>query len=102
MTDSSPFAVRAVIEANECEAQVIGTPDERRRILRKYKRLRAEVQQIFTDAESWNEFARKPDEEPIDPDPFGELKRLLSAIDELLANDKGIGPIAAMNFTRSH
>ncbi len=77
---------------------------ERARIIRRFKRLRAEIRQQFIDAESWNDHseARKNGAAPVDPDPFGEMKRLVAALDELLANDPGEGPIAKLNFTRSH
>ena len=75
---------------------------ERASLISRARTLRAGIQQIFTDAESWNDNARRPDEEPVDPDPFGEMRRLLAAIDEMLANDPGHGPIAPIKFTRSH
>lgn len=75
---------------------------ERRRLIARAVRLRAEIQQTFTDAASWNDNVRKPDEEPINPDPFGEMRRLLAAIDTMLENDPGHGPIAPIHFTRSH
>jgi hypothetical protein len=74
---------------------------ERRRIIGQFHRLRAEIDQIFVDCAYWNDNVRKPTEEPINPDPFGELRRLVTALDELLANDTGHGPIAPLNFTRS-
>jgi hypothetical protein len=56
----------------------------RKRILSEMKRIRKEIEQIFVDAESWNENAR-PDGEPrIDPDPTGQLEQLVKAIDRTL------------------
>jgi hypothetical protein len=75
---------------------------ERQRIIRRLKKLRHDIKLDLNTAASWNENVRKPDEESIDADPFGELGRLAAAIDELLANDPGHGPIAALNFKRSH
>lgn len=75
---------------------------ERRRILRRLKKLRREIEIDFNTAAYWNEHVRKSDEEPIDPDPFGEMRRLADAIDKLLANDKGEGPIAKLEWERSH
>jgi len=75
---------------------------ERARILNRSRRLRDELKQYFTDIASWNQNTRKPDEEPIDPDPFGEMGRLLGALEEHLANDPGYGPIAPLKFERSH
>jgi hypothetical protein len=74
---------------------------ERARIIGRARRLRAEIEQIFTDVASWNDNARHPDDALVDPDPFGELRRLATAIDDMLANDPGRGPIAPLNFTRS-
>lgn len=75
---------------------------KRDRILNRFRAVRQEVEQIFTDAAAWNEYVREPDEPEIDPDPFGDLRRLGAALDELLANDPGIGPIAPLRFERSH
>lgn len=77
---------------------------ERDKIINRAKKIRADILQSFTDAESWNENsdARKNGADPIDPDPYGELRRLLASIDEMLANDKGFGPIATLTFERSH
>jgi hypothetical protein len=66
------------------------------------RKLRDEVRQMFVDAASWNENARKPDEAPIDPDPYGDLKRLLDELNRALEHDKGHGPIERINFKRSH
>ena len=43
--------------------------------------LRQEIAQIFIDAAHWNECVRKPDEQPIDPDPDGELRRIAAGYD---------------------
>lgn len=71
-------------------------------ILRRFRRLRDEIKQMFVDADSWNDNARKLGDPLIDPDPFGEMRRLADAIDELLANDPGHGPIAPLDFQRSN
>ena len=76
--------------------------DDRKRILERFRRLRRDIELDMNTAASWNENARKPGDEPIDADPFGEMRRLMAAIDELLANDPGHGPIAPLNFTRAH
>lgn len=77
---------------------------DRERIINKAKKLRSEIRQIFTDCESWNEFAtaRKKGEPPIDPDPYGDLRRLLAALDEQIDNDPGHGPIAPLRWERAH
>ena len=74
---------------------------QRAGIIARARRLRVEIEQNFTDGASWNENARKPGEAPIDPDPHGEMRRLANALDEMLANDTGEGPIAPLNFTRT-
>jgi hypothetical protein len=46
--------------------------DERQEVfLTRARHLRQEIEQILVDAEHWNR--THPDEEPIDPDPEGEL-----------------------------
>lgn len=45
---------------------------ERARLLRQARRIKKDTEQIFIDAAHWNEHVRRPDEPPIDPDPFGE------------------------------
>lgn len=74
----------------------------RSQIIDGLRRLRRDVQLDINSIESWNENVRKPDEEPIDPDPFGDLRRLIACIDNVLENDPGHGPIAPLNFQRSH
>lgn len=75
---------------------------ERTRIIARFRRLKAEIEQGFIDCEVWNDTVRKPNEAPMNFDPFGEMRRMADAIDEMLANDPGHGPIAKLNFTRSH
>jgi hypothetical protein len=77
---------------------------ERERILNNARKLRAHIEQIFVDAASWNEHstARKNGADAINPDPFGEMRRLADAIDKMLAEDPGHGPLAPIEFTRSH
>lgn len=74
----------------------------RNEIIANMKRLRRNVQIDLNTAAYWNEHVRKADEEPIDPDPGGDMRRLLECIDTVLANDPGHGPIATLNFQRSH
>lgn len=74
---------------------------ERRRIINNARKLRANIEQIFIDCASWNDNARKPDDAPIDPDPFGEMRRMADQLDDFLANDPGHGPIAPLKFQRS-
>lgn len=67
---------------------------ERERLLNEARRIRDNVQGIFDDVAHWNAHVRQPDEEPIDPDPTGEMRMILDGIDRMLANDKGAGPLA--------
>lgn len=75
---------------------------ERSRIINSMKRLRRSVQIDLDTVAYWNAHVRKPDEEPIEPDPFGEMRRLLACLDRVIDNDPGHGPIAALGFERSH
>lgn len=70
----------------------------RAEILVNFRSLRREIEQMFIDCASWNENVRMPHEDPIDPDPDGRMRRLVQAIDELLANDPGVGQIAPLRF----
>lgn len=54
-------------------------------IINEVKRVRSECAQIITDAEHWN--STHPSEEPIDPDPDGELHRIIAGCDATLANE---------------
>jgi len=56
---------------------------ERSDNLREAFRMKEEINQIFYDAEHWN--SNHPDEEAINPDPDGALKRLEEGIDKMLA-----------------
>lgn len=47
-------------------------------LLARAQRIRAEINQIFLDAEHWNRL--HPHETPIDPDPDGGLRRTLAAL----------------------
>lgn len=51
-------------------------------LLANMRHFRAEVEQIFTDADYWNR--AHPNEIPIDADPGGELRRIIDGIDEAL------------------
>lgn len=49
-------------------------------LLKRRDQLICEIEQIFTDAEHWNLCVRASHEEPINPDPDGELRRMLSGL----------------------
>ncbi len=56
-------------------------------IINEAKRIRQECLQIIWDAEHWNTSVRKAHEEPIDPDPDGQLRRTIDGIDAMLAKE---------------
>ena len=67
----------------------------RAQMLDHARSLRAEIDQIFTDAAVWNDFsdARRVGYAPINPDPDGQLRRIADGIDRILANDAGRMPL---------
>lgn len=67
------------------------TPAERAHIMARGRRLRAEIEVIFTTCDHWNRL--HPDEEPVDPDPDGSLRRIAEALDRQFADDTGEGLI---------
>ena len=75
---------------------------ERERIIARVRRLRDDIQIDLNTVEHWNQHVRTPHEAPLDPDPGGDMRRLLAAIDEMLAKDPGHGPLAPIVFERSH
>lgn len=56
---------------------------DRAELFQRMRRHRAEVEQIFIDVEHWNRI--HPDEEPLDPDPDGTMRRIADAYDKALA-----------------
>lgn len=46
--------------------------------------IRAEIIQLFLDADHWNRSVRKPNEAEIDPDPNGEPKAILKELNKML------------------
>lgn len=75
---------RAVIERMDTRLRAAcGEKDaeERAKLVARVIDLRSECRQIFTDAEHWNEHVRKPEEEPVDPDPDGTLVLLIEKLD---------------------
>jgi hypothetical protein len=55
-------------------------------LLGNARRIRADIEQIFTDAAEWNRI--HPNEGPIDCDPDGDLRRLANELDELLLSEQ--------------
>lgn len=56
-------------------------------ILNDALRLRAEALQIIADCAHWNEYCRKPDERPIDPDPWGQLAQVIAVVENGLRKE---------------
>lgn len=52
----------------------------RKQIFAEMTRIRDEIQQIFNDADHWNNSVRKPDEAIINPDPDGFLRKNLDSM----------------------
>ncbi len=59
-------------------------------IIRRAMKLRVEIEQIFTDAASWNDNARQPGDEPIDADPDGKLRRIADGLDRMLEREASL------------
>jgi len=57
----------------------------RAEIVGEMRRLRDECQDIIASCEYWN--AAHPNEEPINPDPDGRLRRMIAAYDRVLDGD---------------
>lgn len=49
------------------------------------QKLANEIAQLFRDADHWN--AAHPDEQPIDPDPDGSLRRMYDGLCAFLRTD---------------
>ncbi len=60
----------------------------RQSLIGRVKKLKAEIEQIFIDAAHWNENVRSADESPIDPDPDGQLKKILDGINRTLEKEE--------------
>lgn len=64
-------------------------PKRREQIVADVRRFHAEITQYFADVASWNDNsrARKEGAEPIDPDPDGEVGRILAGLTAFLAEE---------------
>jgi hypothetical protein len=56
---------------------------EREVIVNRAKKLRAEIEQTFLDADHWNR--THADQPPIEADPDGQLRQIASGLDSFLA-----------------
>lgn len=54
-------------------------------LIRRAREQREEIRLFFNTADHWNR--THPDEEPIDPDPDGQLARIAAGIDVMLAKE---------------
>jgi len=59
----------------------------RNAIISEARRIRAEIEQIFTDCAHWNDSVRKPEEPEIDTDPDGTMMRVGLSIDSMLVSE---------------
>lgn len=78
---------RERIEAMSTEMrQAWGFADAKKRasIVERTVRMRADIRQIFTDVEHWNDHVRTANQPRIDPDPDGLLALILQKYDEQL------------------
>lgn len=64
---------------------------QRRQLIERARRILKDIEQIFLDADYWNNHVRTPFEEPIDPDPGGELARYAAGLERMLAAEAGSG-----------
>jgi hypothetical protein len=62
----------------------------REQIIERAKTIRAEAQQIITDCEHWNAQVRKPHESVINPDPDGQLAKIIAGIDRGLSREDSL------------
>lgn len=65
-------------------------------LVEELRTLREEIRLTFGTAAHWNR--THPDEEPIDPDPDGELADMAAQIDDILATDPGYGPLRTIQL----
>lgn len=59
--------------------------NSRAAIVARARKLRGEIAQTFADAEHWNRVNVPWKGPAIDPDPDGQLKRIVDGIDRMLA-----------------
>lgn len=62
-------------------------PQTRAQLVARMRKLRQDIDDIFSDAEHWNRI--HPNEEPIDPDPDGLMGKIAAALDTALADEDG-------------
>lgn len=62
--------------------------DQRADLIARARALRSEIKQIFADAEHWNRMHTR--QVPIDPDPDGELRRILNGLERTLSGEPTI------------
>lgn len=57
----------------------------RAEMIARVRKLRGEIADHFGTIAHWNDRVRAADEEPIDPDPDGQLQRIADGLDRTLA-----------------
>lgn len=73
------------------------TPTPARRITRsgliaRAKHMKREIELDLNTVAHWNEHVRKPDEEPIDPDPDGTYAMCLAYVNGILNGEVYLAP----------
>jgi len=56
-------------------------------IITEARRQKDEIVLYFNDVRHWNNSVRKPHEQPIEPDPDGEIAKIQRALDSFLENN---------------
>ena len=67
---------------------------ERQRLINEASRILGNINQLFTDAAYWNDNTRVrlyPDQQPIHPDPTGEMAKWKSSLEAMLKREADIG-----------
>lgn len=66
----------------------VNETEKRARILARARVLLEDIEQIFTDCDSWNDNARPPGEPRVDPDPGGMLRRTADGLYRMLSAEE--------------
>lgn len=74
----------------------------REQIVAGVRRSLKDIEQYFVDVASWNDNARKPGEEPIDPDPTGDMGKIRDGYRAFLKaeDSRPLPPILPAGFVR--
>lgn len=69
----------------------------RQQIISNAVNLKAEIDQLFIDADYWNKNVRKASEKDIDPDPDGQMCKTWHALDDMLKREEKLGYYKPVN-----